>query len=74
MLIDRFYPSSKTCSSCGNIKDDLTLTNRTYCCNVCDMKKDRDYNAAINIKNFLPKAIGEVKACGSLIRVGRIKK
>jgi putative transposase len=66
VIIDRFYPSSKLCSNCGNKKDDLTLKDRTYCCSVCDMKMDRDLNAAINIKNFLPKAVGEVKACGSL--------
>lgn len=66
VVIDRFYPSSKLCSNCGNKKENLTLKDRTYCCNICDMKMDRDLNAAINIKNFLPKAIGEVKACGSL--------
>jgi putative transposase len=70
IFVDRFYPSSKLCSNCGNKKDDLTLNNRVYCCSVCSMKMDRDLNASINIKNFLPMANGEVKACGSLIRVG----
>ena len=47
--IDRFYPSSKTCSVCGCIKDDLTLEDRTYVCPSCGTAIDRDKNAAINI-------------------------
>ena len=47
--IDTFFPSSKTCSSCGNIKKDLTLNNREYICSSCGMVLDRDYNAALNI-------------------------
>jgi len=50
-LIDRFYPSSRLCSSCGNYKPDLKLSQRVYhCCN-CGMKIDRDFNASINIAN-----------------------
>lgn len=49
--IDKFYPSSKTCSHCGSVKDKLSLTERTYVCNVCGTAIDRDYNASINIKN-----------------------
>lgn len=44
--------TSKMCSRCGNIKEDLTLTNRIYHCDKCGMEKDRDYNAALNIKNL----------------------
>lgn len=47
--IDRFFPSSKRCSCCGRIKDDLTLGDRTYICE-CGNRMDRDVNAAINIK------------------------
>jgi len=47
--IDKFFPSSKTCSSCGNIKKDLTLKDREYQCSFCGLKIDRDYNAALNI-------------------------
>lgn len=47
--IDKWYPSSKTCSSCGNIKDDLKLSDRIYQC-LCGHIQDRDINAAINIK------------------------
>ncbi len=48
--VDRFYPSSKTCSKCGNIKSDLKLSDRTYTCQ-CGNTLNRDLNAAINLKN-----------------------
>lgn len=48
-LVDRFYPSSKTCSNCGSYKADLTLNHRVYCCNHCQAKIDRDFNASLNI-------------------------
>ena len=47
--IDKFFPSSKTCSGCGNIKKDLTLKDREYVCSSCGLVIDRDYNAALNI-------------------------
>ena len=50
--IDTFLPSSKTCSCCGTIKEDLTLANRVYECNNCGLVIDRDENAAINILEF----------------------
>lgn len=50
VLVDRFYPSSKTCSSCGFIKDDLTLTDRAWICSSCHAIHDRDVNAAKNLK------------------------
>ena len=49
--IDRWYPSSKTCSVCGLIKDDLTLADRSWICNGCGTTHNRDHNAAINIRN-----------------------
>ena len=48
-VVDRFYPSSKTCSNCGNIKKDLTLKDRIYQCEACDLVIDRDYNASLNL-------------------------
>ncbi|NOR85441.1 transposase, partial [archaeon] len=48
--IDRFYPSSKTCSKCGHIQD-MPLEKRTYNCGGCGFSIDRDLNASINIKN-----------------------
>jgi putative transposase len=47
--IDRFYPSSKTCSCCGYIKNDLTLSVREWTCPNCGTHHDRDINAAMNI-------------------------
>ena len=50
-LVDRFYPSSKTCSYCGHYKKDLKLNQRVYHCDNCLEKIDRDFNAAINLAN-----------------------
>jgi putative transposase len=47
--IDRFYPSSKLCSNCGEKNTDLTLEDRTWICPACKVKHDRDFNAAKNI-------------------------
>lgn len=51
-VADRFYPSSKTCSSCGKIKDDLKLKDRVYRCPQCGAVIDRDLNAAINLSRI----------------------
>ena len=48
-LVDRFYPSSKTCSNCGSYKKDLKLSQRVYHCNSCQKDIDRDFNASLNI-------------------------
>ena len=48
-LVDRFYPSSKTCSNCGGYKKNLKLSQRVYHCNSCQVKIDRDFNASLNI-------------------------
>lgn len=52
VVADRFYPSSKTCSSCGKIKDDLKLKARVYRCPQCGTIIDRDLNAAINLSRI----------------------
>ena len=49
--VDKYYPSTKTCSCCGNIVKSIPLSQRTYFCDVCGNTLDRDINAAINIKN-----------------------
>ena len=49
-IVDRFYPSSKTCSQCGKVKKDLKLSDRIYKCD-CGLAIDRDLNASINLKN-----------------------
>ena len=49
-VIDRWYPSSKTCSACGAVKAKLSLSERVYTCDGCGLVMDRDLNAAVNIK------------------------
>jgi putative transposase len=46
-----WFPSSKTCSSCGAVKSELSLSERTYHCE-CGFVCDRDINAAINLRNY----------------------
>lgn len=59
-FVERFYPSSKKCSQCGEIKSDLTLSDRVYQCSHCHVKLDRDYNAALNLFHCLKEKIGQV--------------
>ena len=49
-VVDRWYPSSKTCSNCGVVKAKLPLAERTFNCDACGLSIDRDLNAAINIQ------------------------
>ena len=49
-FIDRWYPSSKTCSVCGYVNQDLELRDRSWDCPSCKTKLDRDRNAAVNIQ------------------------
>lgn len=51
IVADRFFPSSKLCSCCGNIKKDLKLSDRVYKCE-CGNVIDRDYQAALNLKIY----------------------
>lgn len=51
VMVDRFFPSSKLCSNCGEKNIDLKLNHRTWTCKVCSTTHDRDLNAAINILN-----------------------
>lgn len=50
-IVDRWYPSSKTCHACGYVKKDLKLSDRTYECPCCGLTIDRDFNAALNIRD-----------------------
>lgn len=59
--IDRFFPSSKTCSSCGWMKKDLTLSTREWVCESCGEIHQRDVNAA---KNILNQGISILSGCG----------
>jgi len=64
VVIDRYFPSSKKCSCCGNIKKDLKLSDRIYNCEKCGLSIDRDLNAAINIRNEADSY--DASACGEL--------
>jgi hypothetical protein len=64
VVLDRWYPSSKTCSACGHLLAELSLSTRHWTCPPCGTRHDRDINAA---KNIL--AAGQaVTACGAGIR------
>jgi putative transposase len=63
-VIDRFYPSSKTCSACGHLLADLPLSTRAWHCPSCGIRHDRDVNAA---KNILAAGLA-VSACGADVR------
>lgn len=54
VVADRWFPSSKTCSGCGVVKADLTLSDRVYECTSCGLVIDRDLNAAVNLARYTP--------------------
>ena len=58
--IDKWFPSSKKCSNCGNKKKHLKLSQRVYICAFCGNEIDRDLNAAINIRNEGMRILGMV--------------
>ena len=61
---DRWFPSSQICSCCGNVlqgKDKIKLSQRVYHCHECGNNIDRDYNAAVNLKLYGMRFIGQVK-------------
>lgn len=67
--IDRWYPSSKTCSSCGVVKDTIPLNIRSWVCQ-CGELHDRDINAAKNILQVGNNAVGQtVNACGDVVNL-----
>lgn len=57
---ERFYPSSKTCSSCGYKKESLALSERIFKCENCGIVIDRDYNASLNLEQYANNKIGLV--------------
>ena len=74
-VINRWYPSSKTCSNCGTVKAKLSLNERTYHCDACGFRIDRDLNAAINIEKRIvaPSAEETLNARGGDVRHDRRK-
>ena len=70
IMIDRWYPSSKTCSACGHLLAELSLTTRHWTCPSCGTRHDRDINAAKNIR-AAGLAVGAgtgADACGADVR------
>ena len=50
-MVDRFYPSSKICHSCGHIHKGLKLKDRIFICPKCGYTEDRDFNASLNLRD-----------------------
>ena len=65
LKINRFFPSSKTCSNCGCVQE-MPLNKRTFDCPDCGISIDRDLNASLNIRNIGMNTLGhsEIHACG----------
>ena len=70
LFADRFYPSSKRCSRCGNVKARLDLSERVYACEVCGLIIDRDLNAALNLERWPTASSAGRDACGEGVRPG----
>jgi len=51
VVIDRWFPSTKRCSRCGSVKEEIGLSERVYSCEQCGFQADRDHNAAVNIRD-----------------------
>ena len=64
LVASRWEPSSKTCSGCGWVDEDLTLADRTFCCEQCGLVIDRDLNAAINLAKLAGSSSERQNACG----------
>ena len=73
VIADRWFPSSKTCSECGEVKSKLSLSEREYICHRCGIVVDRDLNAATNLaKLAAPKSgVSDIHGTGSSPGMGR---
>jgi len=72
--IGRFVPSSKTCSACGEVNNELRLKNRVFECTKCGYKEDRDLNASKNIKNFSRDELTRINASGETVTRPSVKE
>ena len=68
IIADRFYPSSKLCSSCGWYNANLTLKDRLFVCSVCGLTLDRDLNAALNLRPVVVMPTDTLNARGENVR------
>jgi len=77
-VVDRYYPSSKTCSDCGYINTNLRLKDRVFNCPVCGLSIDRDLNAAINLMkmavSYTVSACGEPNQSATSVADGSVKQ
>jgi putative transposase len=64
ILASRWEPSSKTCSGCGGVDENLRLSDRTFRCAQCGLVLDRDWNAAINLERLAASSADTQNACG----------
>jgi putative transposase len=64
-LVDRWYPSSKTCYACGWVKEDLTLIDRSWVCEQCGSVNERDFNASLNIRDEALRLVTDVPVVAS---------
>ena len=72
--VNRFAPTSKTCSVCGHVNQELQLKDRTWTCIKCKTKHDRDVNASVNIKDLVRQELLDIKPAENSIRKLRSKK
>ena len=66
IVLDRWYPSSKTCHACGATNADLLLADRSWTC-ICGVRQDRDLNAALNLRSEGMQAIPLAAGCAERI-------
>ena len=71
---DRWYPSSKTCSSCGAVKAKLPLKERTFRCGHCGYQQDRDVNAARNLLRLAASGAERINACEGTVRPHHVRQ
>jgi len=80
LVAPRFYPSTRRCSSCGRVKDEMPLSERTYECESCGLFLDRDLNAALNLvavsSTETPNACGDLASTvpARVPRAGSVKQ
>lgn len=68
VVADRFYPSSKRCSRCQSVREELSLGERMFKCDLCGFECDRDLNAALNLARLAGGSPDTLNACGESVR------
>lgn len=69
VVADRWFPSSKTCSVCGCVREKLELGERSWVCSHCQTSHDRDVNAAVNLRNVAVRYTETQNICGGVVRL-----